>query len=228
MTVNQMLKRTRLGHTPLGLMVPGSVCQAVLPQKEEQAPRRSAAVSGVSREETASLKDSKWRYRGTAQEEGFGGEKNAGVVGCCRYKSLLLLVSTPKRDGQQAASIQTHSKHSVPGKRLICQPWMPYSTGECQNPSYVLWSWYLCGSSSPSLPVLCEGSFNRTGSCAMERVSQSIGLSVSSSDWECCPCLHVCGSSTSRGVGGLAGRNLRGQPLDVRARSGSHLQRLQG
>lgn len=77
-----MLKRTRLGHTPLGLMVPGSVCQAVLPQKEEQAPRRSAAVSGVSREETASLKDSKWRYRGTAQEEGFGGEKNALLAGC--------------------------------------------------------------------------------------------------------------------------------------------------
>lgn len=113
MTVNQMLKRTRLGHTPLGLTVPGSMCQAVLPQKEEQAPRRSAAVSGVSHEETASLKDSKWCYRGTAQEEGFRGKKNSGVVGCW-YKSLLFWLAL--QSGM--ASKQLAFKHA---QSTLCQ-----------------------------------------------------------------------------------------------------------
>lgn len=157
------------------------------------------------------LKGSKWRYRGTAQEEGFGGKKNAGVVGCW-YKSLLLLVSTPKRDGQQAASVQTCSEHSVPGKRLICQPWMPYSTWECQNPSYALWSWYLCGSSSPSLPVLCEGSFNKTGSCAMERVSQSVGIYVSSSDGNAAPACTCVGAAQAEVWGAWQAEISEGSP----------------
>lgn len=116
MTVNQMLKRTRLGHTPLGLTGPGPMCQAVLPRKEEQAPRRSAAVLGVSREETASLKDSKWRYRGTAQEEGLGGRKTLGSLAVVGTKACFSWLAGSLQSGM--ASKQLAFKHA---QSTLCQ-----------------------------------------------------------------------------------------------------------
>lgn len=75
MTVNQMLKHTRLGHTPLGLTVRDFVCQAIVPMKRRTSTMAISSHLGVACEEIISLKDRKWWYKGIAQKKGFGGKE---------------------------------------------------------------------------------------------------------------------------------------------------------